>query len=217
MKKIFMMLVLGSLALNAGEYKTIDWSDMQGKMEVYDDPFKNLTEDQTYHLSIYARVTEMEKFAPKRVSKGMLTEAKKAEETLKKEGVDIDYLFSQRERIKKLRTKAASSLNRDLNNTNISMSGFMLALELKAGKTKEFLLVPTVGACVHTPTPPMNQIVYVTINEAVETGTRFEAVTISGKMLTKQVSNNLFLVDGKKDISSGYAMHADKVTKFKRK
>ena len=33
-------------------------------------------------------------------------------------------------------------------------------------EVSEFLLVPYVGACVHTPPPPPNQLVYVTMEEA---------------------------------------------------
>ena len=141
MKKILVMLILGCVLLNAAEYKTIGWEDLQGKVEAYDDPFKKLTEEQIYNISIYARISEMDKATPKRVSEGMRKEVKRAEETLKKEGVNIAYLLSQREHIKQMRAKAASSVNLDLNQTNISMSGFMLALQLKEGKTDEFLLV----------------------------------------------------------------------------
>lgn len=41
--------------------------------------------------------------------------------------------------------------------------GFMVPLEDSAQSVTEFLLVPYVGACVHTPPPPANQIVFVTM------------------------------------------------------
>lgn len=217
MKKIFVMMLLGYMFLHAEGYKNIDWSDLKGKMETYNDPFKKLTEDQIYHLSIYARITQMKKVSPKRVSEGMRQEASNAAKTLKKEGIDIDYLLSQREHIKAMRSKAASSVNADLNNTDISMSGFMLSLEYDQGMTKKFLLVPTVGACIHTPPPPTNQIIFVETLKPLEAGSRFKAVTISGKLITKNLSNNLFLVDGSSDIKSGYMMQTDNVVDFKSK
>lgn len=216
LKNIFVILILGVVSLQAQEFKKVDWSHLKGKMEAYEDPFKQLSEDQIYYLSIYARVMKMEKVSPKRVSEGMRKEAKDAQETLKKEGIDIDYLLSQREHIKAMRLKAASSVNVDLNNTDISMSGFMLSLEYDRGMTKKFLLVPTVGACIHTPPPPINQIVFVETTKPIESGTRFKAVTISGKLLTERMSNNLFLVDGSSDIHSGYRMHTDNVVDFKK-
>ena len=46
----------------------------------------------------------------------------------------------------------------------------------------EFLLVPWVGACIHTPPPPPNQIVHVTTAEPFVARSRFEPVTIQGTM-----------------------------------
>ena len=217
LKNIFVILILSVVSIQAQEFKKIDWSHLKGKMEAYDDPFKKLTGDQIYHLSIYARVMKMEKVSPKRVSDAMRKEAKDAQDTLKNEGVDIDYLLSQREHIKNMRSKAASSVNVDLNNTNISMSGFMLSLEYDQGMTRKFLLVPTVGACIHTPPPPINQIVFVETTNPIESGTRFKAVTISGRLLTERMSNNLFLVDGSSDIHSGYYMQTDNILEYKKK
>jgi len=43
----------------------------------------------------------------------------------------------------------------------VKIPGFMVPLEDWAEEASEFLLVPYVGACVHTPPPPPNQLVYV--------------------------------------------------------
>ena len=37
--------------------------------------------------------------------------------------------------------------------------GFVVPLDLYAKEAKEFLLVPTYGACIHTPPPPANQMI----------------------------------------------------------
>ncbi len=47
----------------------------------------------------------------------------------------------------------------------IKVPGFTVPLEDWASSATEFLLVPYVGACVHTPPPPPNQLVYVTMDE----------------------------------------------------
>jgi hypothetical protein len=41
----------------------------------------------------------------------------------------------------------------------------MVPLEDDLEQVSEFLLVPYVGACVHTPPPPPNQLVHVTMAE----------------------------------------------------
>jgi hypothetical protein len=43
----------------------------------------------------------------------------------------------------------------------VMIPGFIVPLEDFAEEASEFLLVPYVGACVHTPAPPPNQLVHV--------------------------------------------------------
>lgn len=49
---------------------------------------------------------------------------------------------------------------RALNGTVVRIPTFMVPLDDDVRKVREFLLVPWPGACVHTPPPPPNQIVY---------------------------------------------------------
>ena len=43
----------------------------------------------------------------------------------------------------------------------VKIPGFTVPLEDWASSATEFLLVPYVGACIHTPPPPPNQLVYI--------------------------------------------------------
>lgn len=43
----------------------------------------------------------------------------------------------------------------------VRIPGFVVPLDLMAKEATEFLLVPTYGACMHTPPPPANQMVLV--------------------------------------------------------
>jgi hypothetical protein len=49
----------------------------------------------------------------------------------------------------------------DLDGKVIKMAGFVTPLGFDGTRISEFLLVPFVGACIHVPPPPANQIVYV--------------------------------------------------------
>ena len=59
----------------------------------------------------------------------------------------------------------ATKLNEALNDTYIKMPGFIVPLEMGSSGVTEFILVPYVGACIHTPPPPPNQLVFVTAKE----------------------------------------------------
>ena len=47
----------------------------------------------------------------------------------------------------------------------VKIPGFTVPLEDWASTATEFLLVPYVGACIHTPPPPPNQLVYIEMEE----------------------------------------------------
>ena len=47
----------------------------------------------------------------------------------------------------------------------VKIPGFTVPLEDFASSATEFLLVPYVGACIHTPPPPPNQLVYIQMDE----------------------------------------------------
>ena len=54
---------------------------------------------------------------------------------------------------------------RELVGKPVKIPGFTVPLEDFLSSATEFLLVPYVGACVHTPPPPPNQLVYVEMDK----------------------------------------------------
>lgn len=58
-------------------------------------------------------------------------------------------------------TAALGEVLRPYVNKPVMIPGFIVPLEDFAAEASEFLLVPYVGACVHTPAPPPNQLVHV--------------------------------------------------------
>lgn len=59
-----------------------------------------------------------------------------------------------------------------------------MALDFDATKISEFLLVPFVGACIHVPPPPANQIVYVKVAQPFDIKSQFEPVWVTGTIRT---------------------------------
>jgi hypothetical protein len=59
------------------------------------------------------------------------------------------------------RSGQMTSVLRQLDGKQVRIPGFIVPLEDTATEVTEFLLVPYVGACVHVPPPPPNQLVYV--------------------------------------------------------
>ena len=64
----------------------------------------------------------------------------------------------------------------------VKIPGFAVPLEGDDGfeYVKEFLLVPTFGACIHVPPPPPNQVIHVILDKSVHFEKLLYAVWING-------------------------------------
>jgi hypothetical protein len=97
-----------------------------------------------------------------------------------------------------------------LNGAIVRVPGYIVPLDDWMSGSAEFLLVPYVGACVHTPPPPPNQMVYV----VMQNGTRapmermWSPVWIQGTLRIEEVEayygNVSYRIDGLS--ASDYAM-----------
>jgi uncharacterized protein len=74
--------------------------------------------------------------------------------------------------------------NNAIDGAMVRIPGYIVPLEDgKTGMT-EFLLVPYFGACIHTPPPPSNQIIYVKPQPAPKGFHSMDTVWVSGKLQT---------------------------------
>ena len=193
----------------------IGWSNLVTAVS-FEDPFEALTAEQLMKLSTFARVQRMREQVPDKVSEGMQQEADAAKVWLTEQGVDTAALLAKREEIKQLRMQRASATNPALASTVVKIPGYALPLEYDGKKVTEFLLVPWVGACIHTPPPPPNQIVYISLAEGFEVRSRFEPVWVTGTMAIGSTAKELYLVDGSSSIDIGYSISAGKAERYEQ-
>ncbi len=198
----------------AVQVRELGWRDLIKKV-VFEDPFESLTPDQLGDLGIVARVRLLQARG-REVSEGTVKEMEEATLRLEKAGVDIDGLLAKRAEIRELRKQRAHAVVEDLNGRQVRMPGYALPLEYSGTQITEFLLVPWVGACIHTPPPPPNQIVYVKLDEGIENQGRFTPMWVTGEMTVKAATKNLYLVDGSSGIDVGYSLEASQVEPYKK-
>ncbi len=78
-------------------------------------------------------------------------------------------------------TGAVSPALKDREGKIVSIPGFMVPFEDGMTGVDEFLLVPYFGACIHTPPPPPNQMVYVRMEGGSKVDVNiWDAVVIEG-------------------------------------
>ncbi len=95
----------------------------------------------------------------------------------------------------------------------VKIKGYALPLDLgKGAKFSTFMLVPVVGACIHVPPPPANQMVLVHLEDkdGVELPL-YAAVTVEGQLKAQGVKSKAKFIDGQGIIDSGYIMTGAKI------
>jgi hypothetical protein len=90
-------------------------------------------------------------------------------------------------------------------------------LELSDTKVTEFLLVPYIGACIHVPPRPPNQIVHVRTpkKKGYSSKNLYEPVWVTGGITAKSMVKDLYLSDGSAGVNIGYIMQAKRIEPYK--
>jgi hypothetical protein len=100
----------------------------------------------------------------------------------------------------------SSGVRHDWNGQLVRLPGFIVPIEYSGSGVTAFILVPFVGACVHVPPPPANQLVFVTSPTPYESAGLYEPVHVTGMFGVSATSTHLA------DI--GYALSADKIEAY---
>ncbi|MCV2874578.1 DUF3299 domain-containing protein [Defluviimonas sp. WL0050] len=199
---ILSLAVLPGLG-QAADPREISWDTLAPPAVVIENPFETLTDDQ---MDTLRQILRFEALAERSDDAEASTEAQALRKQMAEDGLDVDGLFAARLSIMEKREAAATGVNEELVGTSVRLPGYVLPLEFKDRKAIEFLLVPTVGACVHTPPPPANQIVHVVYPEGVEVNGLFTPVWITGTMVAQSSVQKVGYVDGQAPVSVSYSM-----------
>lgn len=138
----------------------------------------------------------------------------KARQHLSDEGIDVDTALDARARYMSLAQRKAESLNTQVNGKQVSMSGFVVPTKFNGVKATEFLLLPYAGACIHMPPPAANQIVKLSFAAGFEVENVQFPVTVVGTINAEKQTELVQLVDGKMNVTMGYAMEALTIEKY---
>jgi hypothetical protein len=101
---------------------------------------------------------------------------------------------------------ASTGVRRDWNGEVVRLPGFIVPIDHSGAGVTAFILVPFVGACVHVPPPPANQLVFVTTNIPYESKGLYEPVNVIGMFGTSALSTQLAEI--------AYALSADEIVPY---
>ena len=106
-------------------------------------------------------------------------------ESVGDDAVDITAMIAEGSAADTMDQVGTFNVVEDLDGLQIRIPGYVVPLDFNAdNEYTEFLLVPYFGACLHTPPPPPNQIVYVTSDPAAKVESIYDPVWVEGTMKT---------------------------------
>lgn len=216
--KSFLVLVLFLLWIPVGgfatETKEVKWENLQPESTYLQQYFDILDEEDQGKIfwvsylkdNIPAERTEQSA----ELYDELTTELSVALPIAQELDIDVDKALSELKRME-------TGINRQLSGQHLKIAGYLLPLASSGKEVQEFLLVPYFGACIHTPPPPLNQIIYAKTKEPIPLTDDlvFKAVYLTGELrVNSALSKELFLGDGTSDIDIGYTMSVDLIEDY---
>ena len=211
----FLMVVLalclvvtgGASSSFAAQETAVEWKNLLPELPPLKDPTTVLTGDQQLDLEtiIWARGISAEERQLEH-NQPALQDAVKYEKQFKDAGIDLDKLLEKYQAWQREIARRQELVNEKLNSKSIKIAGYLLPIEFSEKGQTDFLLVPYVGACVHVPPPPPNQIVFVKLAEKMVVKDLYTPVWVKGVIKTQLSSQMLNLADGNRKIPIGYVM-----------
>lgn len=173
------ILTLTTTALAEEPPLRLDWSDLQpeGEDEILDRLYRDFYEDlERQRAMAVSPLSGIDKFdAMDDLRSGLGSPG----------GFEEGGAFDTMPQIGTFNTVEA------LDGEVVEIPGFIVPLEGTGETLRAFLLVPYFGACLHTPPPPPNQIVYVTVGDTAPPADIWIPYWAKGRLSAKRSDTGL--------------------------
>ncbi len=199
---LFLMLMTMSLVVNAREI--ITWDSLRPEQ----------TQQHTLSASDKALITEIYVYEVAQETRQLSPMEHEGYvqrvELAKKHGLDVRQAVSELLNDK----RDASAVIPNLKVEDMQLGGYLVPLEMDGMKGTQFILVPTAGACIHTPPPPTNQTILVNFPQGYEMQSLYAPVWVHGDIKTDAVETSVSLSDGNQAIQAGYVIQASNIVAY---
>ena len=200
-----------SLPTYANTAVALEWQDLNSAAQEVTLEMPDLTDQQ---MRLLQGVIAMSASKEEQVQQ----QAVEFKETLKEQGINADEVIALRDEYMQTMKASAEAITTEFDGKKVRVPGFIVPLEFSEGMTEtEFLLVPVAGACIHMPPPPANQIVKVSFPEGFQVQNVQYPVWVEGDFSSNKVTEEVYLVDGKSNLTMGYEMNASMIEDYYEK
>lgn len=196
----------------------IAWDNLIDKTaQTYEDPYVDLDYDQIADLRTVARGKMLLANSDLAAAERTAIEEKyhPARSRLEEDGLDADWLISQRWVVAERRERAATAVNPDVDGEKVSLDGFAIPAPPDADGTRIVYLVPDRGMCSHMPPPDPNQMIRARLSVDWSPRMMHEPVRLTGVLIAKETRHSFRIVDGDVPMRASFVMEVSKVETMK--
>lgn len=210
------ILLLGLMPTRAETPKELNWQNLIPAAAPLQHPFLHLSTNDRVELEMLYGIRQREKRGLIAMSDPDYARGRELTEKLTAAGLDVEPLLDEFADLMRQIELRSTAVVHDLNDQLVRLPGYALPLEFNGTAVDELLLVPFIGACIHVPAPPANQVVYVQLNQSYVAGNLFEPVWITGRMKVQQSSRSLTFVDGSANVEAAYRLEGIRIEPYTR-
>ena len=207
-------LLFAAAPLIAGEAAHVEWSQLPDpSVQAFEDPYRDLAPQQMSDLMSLVRLREELGVDAMSVEERTRLEARiaKLEAALQADGIDVEWLLSQRWVVADRRRQAAVATNAALDGQSVEIAGFLILAPPKDNGEASAYLLPDRGVCNHLPPPPPNQLVRVLLKEVSETGGSCVPSAVRGILRAEETRHEVTVIDHSLPMWSAWTMETEAI------
>ena len=211
-----LVILVGPIQAGAADAaKVLTWDDLIPPGPPIKNVLHGLDEDQQAEVEMLAAIRLQQKAGGVDTSNPLYSDGIEIAAKLRSEGIVVENVLADYAKMKAEIDKRDAQVVTSLDGQTVRLPGYVLPLQFDGTSVEEFLLVPYVGACIHVPPPPVNQMVFVRLNQSFAPKTLYEPVWVTGRMSVKSTTKALTWVDGTADMHAGYTLSGIRVEPYK--
>jgi|TARA_B100001964_G_scaffold35100_1_gene37625 hypothetical protein len=195
--------------------QVLGWRDLVPKLEPHVNPLRKIDIKLRFDIEYLASIRYWIKTGQISEVDTEYEQGVELEHKFKSNNVDFEPLVTQYNAYLDEIDRRSKLVVEALDGQLVKIPGYALPLETSATAITEFLLVPSIGACIHTPVPPSNQMVFVKLNQSYQTKRLYDPVWITGRIKLEQNKKAVVYNDGESGVESSYTLTGVKIEPYK--
>lgn len=207
-------LAMAAAPVIAEEIVPVQWSQLPDpSAQAFEDPYRDLAPELMSDLTSLVRLRERAggEGLTTEESRQIVAQSAELEARLKKAGLDVEWLLSQRWVVAERRRHAAFAANPTLDGQSAEIAGFLVLVPPTESGGASAYLLPDRGVCNHLPPPMPNQLVRLVMKDVPKTGGFCFPAVVQGTLRAQETQYEVTVIEHTLPMWSAWTLETEAV------